>query len=237
MQVMDLWEDELSRQEYLAQIKARTWLDFELPPSAPGETQYFPPQMYKFLTNEVFIDCGAFTGDTLDTFLHLNTNFQGEIYAFEPDPENYVGLQEYILTLDEKLQQKVSTFPYAVGEVSQKLRFSASGKVSAMVDPNGTAEVESVSLDETLRSGPTFIKMDIEGYELNALQGAAAGIRQSGPVLAICVYHQMDHLWKIPLFIHSLREDYHFFLRRYLTDMWETVCYCIPNSRLVTPER
>jgi hypothetical protein len=80
---------------------------------------------------------------------------------------------------------------------------------------------------------PTFIKMDIEGAEVDALIGARRLIENALPVLAICVYHQPDHLWRIPLLIRSFSDQYRFFLRPHNEEGWDLVCYAVPASRLI----
>ena len=90
--------------------------------------------------------------------------------------------------------------------------------------------VNCVALDTALSGAqPTYIKMDIEGAELDALNGARGIIKQYAPVLAICTYHLQDHLWKIPLLIESMNPGYNFFLHPHLVEGWDLVCYAIPN--------
>jgi hypothetical protein len=87
-------------------------------------------------------------------------------------------------------------------------------------------------LDDLLAgSRPTYIKMDIEGAEPDALAGAQRTIRQHRPVLSICVYHTQYHLWSIPLLVHELAPDYRLFLRPHDADGWDSVCYAIPEER------
>jgi hypothetical protein len=89
-------------------------------------------------------------------------------------------------------------------------------------------------LDDLLPSTiPTFIKMDIEGAEPDALRGASKLIAEHTPVLAICLYHAQEHLWQIPLLLQSLNSTYNFYLRRYADECWEIVCYAVPKSRLI----
>ena len=64
------------------------------------------------------------------------------------------------------------------------------------------------------------------------LAGARRLIEQALPILAICVYHQPDDLWRIPLLIHSFSEEYRFFLRPHNEEGWDLVCYAVPLSRL-----
>ena len=95
-------------------------------------------------------------------------------------------------------------------------------------------EVECATLDELIRDdAPTFIKMDIEGVEPDALAGARGIIQRHLPVLAVSLYHRQEHLWQLPLLVRSLAADYQLFLRRYSDDCWEQVLYAIPPSRLV----
>ena len=73
--------------------------------------------------------------------------------------------------------------------------------------------------------------MDIEGYEPAALLGGREMIAAHAPILAVTLYHKIEHLWQLPLLIHRFRPDYQFYLRRYAEDCWETVCYAVPPHR------
>jgi hypothetical protein len=110
--------------------------------------------------------------------------------------------------------------------------FNATGTAaSALV--NGTFNVESAPLDELLDGlQPTYLKMDIEGAEGEALSGMYKTIQIEAPALAICLYHRQEHLWQIPLLIRSFSDQYKFYLRRYADECWELVCYAIPIKRL-----
>lgn len=70
--------------------------------------------------------------------------------------------------------------------------------------------------------------MDIEGSELDALVGAQELIRRANPILAVCAYHRQDHLWRVPLLIHSISDQYRFFLRPHGSEGWDLVCYAVP---------
>jgi hypothetical protein len=86
-----------------------------------------------------------------------------------------------------------------------------------------------VPLDAALRGDSvSFIKIDIEGAEPQALQGARGIIATQKPTLAVCVYHHFSHLWQIPLFIHDLLPDHRIFLRHHTRLEYETVCYAVP---------
>ena len=92
--------------------------------------------------------------------------------------------------------------------------------------------VPCVRLDDLLAdAAPTFLKMDIEGAEPDALAGAAAVVTRHRPVLAVCVYHVQDHLWSLPLQMAALHPDYRFHLRPYNEEGWDLVCYAVPPER------
>ena len=93
----------------------------------------------------------------------------------------------------------------------------------------GSDSVRIISLDEDIREKITFLKMDVEGFEIPALLGAKRHIREDFPKLAICTYHIISDMWEIPRLIDTIRPGYRFFLRHYeLTQNWETVIYAIP---------
>jgi hypothetical protein len=104
---------------------------------------------------------------------------------------------------------------------------------TAQLAGDGNVVVECIPIDDLAPAAdPTFIKMDIEGAELDALAGARRSIQTHRPILSISVYHKQDDLWRIPLFIHTLVEDYRLFLRPHEVDGKELVCYAAPANRL-----
>ena len=230
--VFSLWEDDTSRYEYLAQLKWRMYMDFDGLPAPVAHEIYFPNDLVSILPDEIFIDCGAYDGDTVKSLLSTQGAYSGKIIAFEPDPANFKQLEQYVLKLPQGIKERVSVYPFAVGARKSKVRFEASGTEASAVG-SGDLEVDCVALDEVLgKNKPTYIKMDIEGSELDALIGAKNIIRKNLPILAICSYHRQDHLWRIPALIHSYADEYRFFLRPHLLEVWDLVCYAIPLNRL-----
>lgn len=233
-----LWADEASRYEYLAQLKFRLKLDFDALTFPASHAQYFPDDLFTLLRGEVFVDCGAFDGDTIREFLLRNESFAGRIFAFEPDKINFRKLNDYVLSLPMSMQKKILLEQAPVGTCGQKVRFSSTGTVSSTASENGEMEMDCVCLDRALMGfGPSFIKMDIESAEIDALNGAREVVQKFRPILAVCIYHKPDHLWKIPLLISSLQEDYHLFLRSHDGEGWELVCYAVPEERLLTTRK
>ncbi|MBB6145675.1 FkbM family methyltransferase [Silvibacterium bohemicum] len=229
-QAGQLWADDASRGEYLAQLRWRVLGDFNAMPDPVEHTIYFPLELCPLTDSEVFVDCGAFDGDSIQSFLEETKNNFTHIYGFEPDPANFAKLQEYV-SLQPK-RDSISVRRAAVGATAGVVTFSGEGSEASRVG-KGDMAVDCVVLDEVLAgTQPTYIKMDIEGSELDALTGARGIIERRTPVLAICTYHLQDHLWKIPLLIKSFSDNYAFFLRPHLLEGWDLVTYAIPKHRL-----
>ena len=113
------------------------------------------------------------------------------------------------------------------------MNFSSAGDGSSIQIEKSDIEVDCIKLDKMIGNYmPTYIKMDIEGAELDALIGAHKIIEIFSPMLSVCVYHRQDHIWRIPLLIKSFSDNYKFFLRSYDEEGWELVCYAVPIERL-----
>ncbi|MGC9988606.1 MAG: FkbM family methyltransferase [Terriglobales bacterium] len=227
-----LWADDASRQEYLNHVRWRALGDQNALGPPVKEESYFLESLYRIEDREVFVDCGAYTGDTAEQVIRRNPAFS-RIVAIEADPENFDCLTKWIGTLDTPVASRISALNVAVGAKRGKLRFQAGGGEGAKLAADGNVVVECIPIDELApAAGSTFIKMDIEGAELDALAGARRSIQKNRPILSICVYHKQDDLWRIPLFIDTLVEDYRFFLRAHDVDGWQLVCYAVPANRL-----
>ncbi len=225
-----LMADALSRATYRDVLRARSGLPGR-EVLAPVPDQYFPQGIYRHNPEEVFIDCGACIGETI-TSLVKRGRFE-QVVAFEPDPENLAVLQQAIGRLTGSQMMRVRISGKAVSDHSGVEAFDDGQKAMSRLDPEGKSEVPTTTLDHYLATTgviPTFIKMDIEGAELRALAGAFGTIREHAPFLAICIYHELEHLWQIPLAIKAIRDDYRIFLRRHAKDHWETVAYAVPPS-------
>ncbi len=226
-----LWADEASRFEFVAQLRWRLMLDFDALPAPVEHKPYFPEDLCPLSAEEVFVDCGAFDGDTLKDFLALRNGAFRRIVAFEPDPVNWQRLVDFVSSLPAAVRGRIDVRPAAVGERTEKLQFSVTGTAGSAAG-QGSYEVDSCTLDEALHGlEPTWIKMDIEGFEAAAIAGARRLIQQSRPVLAVNLEHRQDDLWRIPTLVQSIAEGYRFFLRPHLLEGWDLVCCAIPAAR------
>lgn len=161
--------------------------------------------------NDIVIDAGCYDGKTAEAFASLGS----KVYSFELSKKNY-----------EQTKAKEFRYPFVLENLGLSNRqgiveYSESGGCSSI--GSGKIKGEVIDLDsyvyEKSLPGIDFIKMDIEGAELNALIGASASISKWKPKMAICTYHNGGiDMWRLPKFIKSLRPDYQFFYRQHFTD-------------------
>ena len=227
--------DAKSRIEFAAQIQWRCSLDYDcLPKADPPAEMYYAPDLIFLNEREVFADCGAFDGDSIRMFLESAHGRFRHIYAIEPDTKNFAALNKYLGSLAGDMAQRFSVLPFGLSDRDEVVSFDANGTVgSRVVADAGSDSIQCRRLDDILDGpSPTLIKMDIEGAEPRAIVGAAATIRDSRPILAICAYHKCEHLWTLPVLIKNALPEYEIFLRRYAEECWETVYYAIPPERM-----
>ena len=199
-----------------------------------SKRQYFdlPELKENQLEKEIFVDAGSFDGTTSLLFLDWCGDKIGKVFAFEPEEKN-AGLCK--ANLEEKFRtiQKVSGGGYAIvrsGLWNQKdvLHFQSGASGASMVSEEGDICINVDCLDNMLNDEPvTFIKMDLEGSEYNALLGAEKTIAKYKPKLAISVYHKPEDIWELPGLILSMNPDYKFWFGHYSTAAAETVLYAI----------
>lgn len=225
-----LMNDDKSKEIFLENIYAHLSRDY----SDVGkyeenlQEQYFPKDIQPQKGYSAFIDCGGFIGDTVETLMKLTT--PDRIVSFEPMLENYCMLVDACGKYSDK-KTEFTLMNNAVSDKVKSVSFS-SGTGSGSVSENGDRNITAVSLDTALCGfKPTFIKMDIEGEEINALNGARNMIASAKPDMAICVYHNIEHLWEIPLLISSFADGYSFYLRNYNSYTMETVLYAFEEVR------
>lgn len=227
-----VWADAESETEYRSQVRWRFLLDYSaLAVPRPTAETYFPDDLIRPSAEEVFVDCGAFTGDTIEAFLARRGGRFQQIVGIEPDAVNCRALQGRIDDWTRSGIGPIRVEPVAVGSHRGTLRFETTGTAGSSVG-SGSETVDVAPLDEILADcKPTYIKFDVEGAEHDALVGGSGTIRANMPVLAVCLYHKPEDLWDIPLLVRSLRSDYRLHVRRYSDERWETVLYAVPPDR------
>jgi len=214
--------DEEGQQEFDRQMRLR--LGNPSGQLIDSGVQYFPDDLFQFGRNEVFVDCGAYDGDTIAEFRRTTGDDFTAIVAFEPDPQNFSTLECSI-----NGDPRIKLHPHGTGARTEMARFTLGG-TGSRVSSEGNCEVKIVTLDDALEGiAPTYMKFDIEGSELEALEGGKKTILRHRPKMAVCLYHVPNHFWIIPLRLNELLPDSRFTLRTYCADGWDCVCYCIPR--------
>jgi FkbM family methyltransferase len=186
--------------------------------------QYFVPDIIHFGSDEIFADCGAYNGMTAVEFALICKNY-AHIYSFEPD---FLQYRKIINTPAFKNFPGFEVFELGVSDKSGSLTFSTEEFGSSHISESGGVTINVISLDDFFadKISPTFIKMDIEGAEMDALIGAKGIIEKHHPKLAICAYHGNEHIYEIPFWIKSNFPDYKIYMRQHEL-INETVCYAV----------
>jgi FkbM family methyltransferase len=191
---------------------------------------YFREDLFKLTEDEIFVDCGGFDGDSLSLFLENTGNRLQRAIVFEPDPFNFAKLMSRVDSLPSGVAERIVLHRAATGKVNERVVMEIGGGPSSQIG-KGSEEVDSFALDSILEQAPvSFIKMDIEGSEIDTLKGAKGLIQKHAPILAISAYHRQSDLWNIPLLIHQLNPDYSFYLRPHMIEGWDLVCYAVRKS-------
>lgn len=185
---------------------------------------YNPACLLRYTDDEVYIDGGAYDGDTIGLFITRVKGIFRQVLAFEPDLSNFerlrrnFGHDSRVLLINKGLYSGTTT-----------LLFRNTGTRASVLSHQRGLGVPVTSIDEALDGGRvTFIKMNIEGAEIEALRGAVKSIRRHRPKLAISVYHRPCHLWRIPRLISEICSGYKYLLRQHDGGIIETVLYALP---------
>lgn len=187
---------------------------------------YFVKELPRWTSPLRVLDCGAYDGDTLKQAVENNYQIQASV-CFEPDKSNYLKL-----VANTPIGEMRLNLPVAVGAKTETLHFSAQSSSGSQVINEGGIAAQCISIDEAFFNwSPNLIKMDIEGSEFSALQGAEETIRKSRPNMAISVYHTPYDITQIPLWIKKvLGNDVRYYLRRHSRTVADTVLYVYPNK-------
>ncbi len=214
-------EDDYSRKVYLNRIK-KAYMDCDISQIVSNAEDIYFDKEIVLTGEEVFVDCGGFDGASSIRFVDRVKGNYKKIVIFEPETSK----EEIIKKNLEKYNYDF--YGYGVWSSSTKLKFDARGDCGSTIYEFGNDEISVKTLDETVfKDAPTYIKMDIEGAEIEALKGCRKIIEKYKPKLAICIYHNPEDLFKIPIMIKEMCKDYRLIIRQYANSRFETVCYAI----------
>jgi len=234
LKLLDILGDEKSKEVLLTIIK--TWFDFDVTANGYARLysndQYYPEKIIRLGKNEAFVDGGAYTGDSLLDFVDKSNRSFHSIFAFELDEGNFKTLKANVDRLDPRLRKKIKLYNLGLLDKERFINYetgNSKGKNTCISETGlklnmaKTARLSNILGDKKV----TYLKLDVEGAELEALYGSQEIIIKQKPKLAICVYHKLDHLWEIPFYIKSIVPEYEIFLRHHSMLEYETVCYAL----------
>lgn len=215
--------DERSREVLEGIISYRISGEYRYLKKIIDQPQYFLKDIFRPTEHEVFVDGGGYIGDTVMGFIRFARKKYDEIYMWEPDGANIDKAKRILKKWDN-----INFIPYAMFSKKDTLYFDDGlGDISSLRE-RGKSTVPCESLDNILGNKRiTFIKMDIEGSELEALKGAEKIIREQKPKLAICIYHKPEDIYEIPMIIKSYVPEYRLYIRHHHDERSETVLYAV----------
>jgi FkbM family methyltransferase len=186
--------------------------------------EYFCHDIFRFGDNEVFVDAGVLDGSTTITFNKILGNKLKKAYCFEP---SLIACEKSKIALERVSELRNKYVLFNVGLYNRKCQstFSVKPCGGSYVSDEGKDSAQLNSLDDLVDDNVTYIKMDIEGSEALALEGAKKIIQTCKPKLAICLYHRIFDLWRIPLLVHDILPEYRLYIRNHTNCMWDTVLY------------
>jgi FkbM family methyltransferase len=179
------------------------------------------------VSDEIYVDCGVLDCDSIFYFKKFCGGKYESIFGFEPDVKSF---EQCLSILDNSGLERVQLINKGLWSSSRRLKFYSNNDGGSRIGTGGTVEINVTTIDETVGDNKvTFIKMDIEGAELEALKGAAKTIKRHKPRLAICLYHKPEDILEIPLYINELMPEYKFYLRHESIDMTESILFAVTD--------
>lgn len=187
---------------------------------------------------DYILDLGGCWGDTALYFAH-KVGADGKVFSFEFIPNN-IKLHNINTSLNPNLSKNIHLITNPVSNISDEtIYYKDNGPASIVYTKpfdEQTGSIKTISIDDFIETNNVekvnFIKMDIEGSEMNALQGAIKTIKKFRPKLAIAIYHSMEDFTNIPKWILDLNLDYEIFIGHYTIHAEETVCFAQPKSKM-----
>jgi FkbM family methyltransferase len=184
--------------------------------------QYFD-KIVAFHAGEVFIDCGGFDGDTTYQFIKKCDDYK-RVWLFEPSEANMQKAKRRLVGIRD-----INYVSKGLSDAPGTVSFNSEAGSASAVSESGGNTIVVTTIDNEINDPVTFIKMDLEGWELKALNGSRSHIERNHPKLAIAVYHSASDFWKIPEFVLGICKDYQIYLRHYTEGWSESVMYFIPE--------
>lgn len=195
---------------------------------------YFNLDIIPYCKNEVFVDLGAYVGDSVQDFIKTySKDAYNKIYCYEMTKETFAMLKNNLSSYNNIIYRNCAvTNEESTICIEENTESSSANKIATNKNANHI-KVASVTLDKDIKEKITMIKMDIEGSEQEAIKGSYNHIKQDCPTLLISVYHNNEDLWKVPKMINEINDNYNYYLRCYGNNIFPTeiVLFAIPKNK------
>lgn len=234
-ELIDSMADDKSKEVIFARLKFLVTRKRDYVCNVRGKVQYFETFIIEYENINAFIDVGLYTGDSVLEFEKYNSMHECIIYGFELDDELYNCAEKNLKHLENKVKliKKGVSDKDGIQHINSMLgEMQSISGIFGESDASPDHTVETCRLDSVLDENMSnaFIKMDIEGAEMLALQGAESFISNNHPLLAICIYHKAEDIIEIPRIIKKYYDEYKFYVRHYSDNQTETVLYAVPET-------
>ena len=223
-QVYDSLEDDYSRKVYANIINFKISGKIEYLSEVTTTKADIYKKIIKPGLNETYVDLGAYNGDTIKELMEFTYGKYTAIYAFEPDRKNFKKLAKFVDGMN-----RVYAYNAAAWCVDGELPFASKAGRQSAISADSVNTVPAISVDTILgKKAATLIKMDVEGFEREAIWGAALNIAHYAPKLMISLYHRNEDIFELPLLIKALNPSYKLYIRHQLyIPAWETNLYAV----------
>lgn len=196
------------------------------------DSTIFSREMFSKICEGALIDGGAFDGDTVELFIHsLGEMMNLDIHCYEPGMDNCKKIEEKLQSWEPHriTLHKTALWCNSDSEISF-VEDGLAGKVEENENTVITDAIKTEHIDGYPYKNVGLIKLDIEGAERSALEGARVTIERCRPILAICAYHLQDDIPVLWDFVKSLKIQYKVLLRHYMCSSGDTILYAIPEA-------
>lgn len=221
-QVYDSLYDDYSRKVYANIINFKISGDISYLSSVTTSKSSIYKEIIKPNLNETYVDLGAYNGDTIREILEFTRGKYAGIYALEPDRKNFKKLSKFVDGMPHVFAHNAAAWC-----IDTELPFAAKAGRQSAISASSDTMIQARSVDSILgKKTATIIKMDVEGFEREAIWGASQTIARYSPKLMIALYHRNEDIFELPLLIKSINPNYKLYIRHQLyIPAWETNLY------------
>ncbi|MEA2018737.1 MAG: FkbM family methyltransferase [Campylobacterota bacterium] len=223
-EIYNILADEKSKDVFTKVINFKISFDFEFMNGFTNDFkgQYFDEELIPKIKDIVFLDGGGYIGDTIPNIIENFPDFK-KIYVVEPS-ELHIGIAKK----EFGHLKNIEFINCGLGSIKSNSIIIQDKQDTC----NHNYQAENLNtIDNIITQKVDFIKLDIEGAEQDAIDGAKKTIKNYKPILAICIYHKAEDWYKIPQKVLEINSDYKIYIRHYMEGIFETVMYFIPKNK------